>query len=285
MPMTFDATLKDKGRDSPLGVLTTFDRPPTLPVKLLSVDLSTVTSATDLLLGLGDPLEEIVHVEFQSSAAGRKHADLLVYNALAFAHYQVPVHTVIILLRPAAQHSNLSGTVAYAPRPGRGRMEFGYEIVRLWERPAGDLLAGDIGLTPLAVLGRLPAELSLEDALTAVAQRLVDRLTKEAPPDRAKKLLTEALLLTGLRIRREAAARGFRGVRAMQESDTYLMILEEGEEKATRKHILMFGEDRIGPASEEVRTHLSGITDRDRLERILRRTLTAVSWQQLLETA
>lgn len=88
MPMTFDATLKDMGRDSPLGVLTTFDRPPTGPVQLLNVDLSTVTSATDLLLGVGDPLAEIVHVEFQSSAAARKHADLMVYNALAFAHYQ-----------------------------------------------------------------------------------------------------------------------------------------------------------------------------------------------------
>jgi hypothetical protein len=210
MAMTFDATLKEMGRDSPLGVLTTFDRPPSGPVQLLNVDLSTVTSATDLLLGIGDPLEEIVHVEFQSSAAARKHADLMVYNALAFAHYQVPVHTVIILLRPEAQHSNLNGTVAYSPRPGRGKMEFSYEIVRLWEHAAEDLLAGDLGLTPLAMLGRLPNELSLEDGLAAVAQRLVDRLTKEVPRDRAKKLLTEALLLAGLRIRRDAAARIFR---------------------------------------------------------------------------
>lgn len=282
MPMTFDATLKDMGRDSPLGVLTTFDRPPTGPVKLLNVDLSTVTSATDLLLGVGDPLQEIVHVEFQSSAAARKHADLMVYRALAFAHYQAPVHTVIVLLRPEAQHSNLSGTVAYAPRPGRGKMDFSYEIVRLWERAAEELLAGDISLSPLAVLGRLPEELSLVDGLTAVA--LVDRLNKESPPDRARKLLTEALLLTGLRIRRDAAARVFHGVRAMQESDTYLMILEEGEDKATRKHILMFGEDRLGSAPKEIRTRLTGITDRDRLERILRRSLTAASWQQLLET-
>jgi len=35
MAMTFDATLKDMGRDSPLGFLAVFDQPPTLPVKLL----------------------------------------------------------------------------------------------------------------------------------------------------------------------------------------------------------------------------------------------------------
>jgi hypothetical protein len=107
MGMTFDATLKDMGRDSPLGFLAAFDRPPSLPVKLLNVDLSTVTTAADLILGLGEPLEEIIQLEFQSSAAAWKHADLMVYHALLFAHYHVPVHTLIILLRPEAAHGNL----------------------------------------------------------------------------------------------------------------------------------------------------------------------------------
>jgi hypothetical protein len=82
MAMTFDATLKDMGRDSPEGFLAAFDRLPAAPVRLLNVDLSTVTTAADLILGLGEPLEEIIHIDFQSSAAARKHADLLAYNAL-----------------------------------------------------------------------------------------------------------------------------------------------------------------------------------------------------------
>src|SRR5208337_1965513 len=102
---------KDMGRDSPQGFLVAFDRPPTLPVKLLNVDLSTVTAAADLILGLGEPLEEVIQLDFQSSAAAWKHADLMVYHALLFAHYHVPVHTIIILLRPAAAHGNLSGIV------------------------------------------------------------------------------------------------------------------------------------------------------------------------------
>jgi hypothetical protein len=48
-----------------------------------------VTTAADLILGLGDPLAEIVHLDFQSNAAAWKHADLMVYNALLFAHYHV----------------------------------------------------------------------------------------------------------------------------------------------------------------------------------------------------
>src|SRR5438445_3859120 len=119
MAMTFDATLKDMGRDSLQGFLAAFDRPPTSPVKLLNVDLSTVTTAADLILGLGEPLEEIIHLDFQSSAAAWKHADLMVYNTLVFAHYHVPVHTIVLLLRPEAAHSNMSGVIRYAARPGR----------------------------------------------------------------------------------------------------------------------------------------------------------------------
>src|SRR5262249_183377 len=183
MAMTFDATLKDMGRDSPEGFLAAFDRPPTAPVKLLNVDLSTVTTAADLVLGLGEPLEEVIHLDFQSSAAAWKHADVMAYNALLFAHYHVPVHSIVLLLRPEAAHSNMNGGIRYAPRGGRGNMDFGYEIVRLWERPATELLPGDLGVAPLAVLGRLPEDSSLEDGLALIAKRLVERVLSEAPPE------------------------------------------------------------------------------------------------------
>ncbi len=284
MSMTFDATLKDMGRDSPEGFLAAFDRPPAGPVKLLNVDLSTVTTAADLVLGLGETPEEIIHLDFQSSAAAWKHADVMVYNALLFAHYRVPVHSVVVLLRPQAGHSNMNGVIRYAARPGRGGMDFGYEVVRLWERPAEELLAADLGVAPLAMLGRLPEGLPLEEGLAAVARRVVERLTQEAPPDRAKKLLTDALLLTGLRVRRDAAVRIFRGVRAMEESDTYLMILDQGEERGLRGIILLLGEDQFGPPNASVKAGLQNITDLDRLKRIARRTPKATSWQEILDS-
>jgi hypothetical protein len=282
--MTFDATLKDMGRDSPRGFLAAFDQPPTGPVRLLNVDLSTVTTAADLVLGLGEPLQEVIHLDFQSSAAAWKHADVLVYNALLFAHYHVPVHTVVVLLRQQAAHVNLSGAVRYAPRPGRGSMDFSYETARLWERPADELLAGDLGVVPLAVLGRLPQDLPLEDGLAAVVQRLVDRVVREAPPGRARKLLTDALLLAGLRVRRDVAARIFRGVRVMEESDTYLMIVDEGRVKGMRQLLLALGRDRFGPPDESVERALNDIADPDRLVRIGCLVPRAGSWQELLDT-
>jgi hypothetical protein len=284
MAMTFDATLKDLGRDSPEGFLAAFDRPPTLPVRVLNVDLSTVTTAADLVLGLGEPPEEVIQLDFQSSAAAWKHADLLVYHALLFAHYHAPVHTVIILLRPEAAHANTNGLIRYAPRPGRGSMEFSYEVVRLWERPAEELLAADVGVAPLAMLGRLPEGLALEDGLATVAQRVVDRLINQVPAERVQKLLTEAYLLTGLRVRRDVAARIFRGIRVMHESDTYLAIIDEGQEKYAKKAVVAVGEERFGPPDESVRTRLEDIRDLDRLDRMIRRAVHAGSWQEILDT-
>jgi hypothetical protein len=137
---------------------------------------------------------------------------------------------------------------------------------------------------PLAMLGRLPEDLSLEDGLTVNAERLAERTTQEAPPDRAQKLLTDAYLLTGLRLRRDATAHIFRGVRAMHESDTYLAILEEGEEKATRESLLVVGEERLGTPGESIKAQLSSITDLARLKRMVRRAAKATSWQEILDT-
>src|SRR5262249_14790131 len=150
-----------------------------------------------------------------------------VYNALLFKQYRVPVHSVVVLLRPQAAHANLSGAVSYAARPRRGKMDFGYEVVPLWERPAEALLAGALGTAPWALLGRLPEGVDVVAGLTGLAQRLTQRLEQEAPPERVRKLLTAAFVLTGLRVRRDTARQVFAGgVRAMRDSDTY----DEGRE-------------------------------------------------------
>jgi hypothetical protein len=288
MSFPFDATLKDLARAAPRDFLAAFDRPPTLPVSLLNVDLSSVTTAADLVVGLGDPLAEIVHLDFQSSAAAWKHTQLLIYNSLLFGHFHVPVHSIIVLLRPQAAHSNLNGSVRYAARPDHGKMDFDYEIVRLWEQPAEDLLAGSLGTLPLAVLGQVTVGVPLEQGLAGVLQRLVDRLMREASPEEARKLLTSAYTLTGLRLPRTAVRQLFlHGVHAMpvdmRDSDTYLAILDEGREAALKELFLELGQDRFGPAPETITARLSSINDLGRLKRMIKHLQKAANWQDLLD--
>src|SRR5262249_28749619 len=125
MSMPFDATLKDLGACHPADFLTLFDGAATGPLRLLNVDLSTVTTAADLVIGSGDPLREILPLDWQSSANNDKGRDVMVYNALLHRQYRVPVHSILVLLRPSAAHSEVDGSISYAPRPGRGRMAFG----------------------------------------------------------------------------------------------------------------------------------------------------------------
>lgn len=47
----------------------------------------------------------------------------------------------------------------------------------------------------------------------------------------------------------------------LEESDTYLMILEQGEEKTRRGDILLVGEARLGPPDDAVREKLANVTD------------------------
>lgn len=283
MPLPFDATVKDLAKVNPRGLLTAFaSAPPNMPVALLNVDLSTVTTSADVVFGIGDPLQEVIHLDFQASASATKHADILVYNSLLHRNYLVPVHSIVILLRSKAAHPNLNGTVAYASRRPRGKMDFGYEVVRLWERPVEDLLTMDIATLALAPLGRLPKGSNLATGLAGIVNKVIERLRNEAPPEKIRRLLTAAFVLTGLRVPRQTANHLFQGVRAMRESDTFMAIIEEGELKEAKKMLLRLGQKSLGAPDESVTTVLEGITKLERVELMMERIGDVESWQQLL---
>jgi len=279
----FDATIKDLAAQGPADFVTCFDAPTTLPVKLLNVDLSTVTTAADVVFAIGDPLTEILHLDAQAGPSATKHLDVLAYNVLLHRTYQVPVHSGVFLLRQQAQHPNLTGSVQYAPRPGRGRMDFAFEVIRLWEIPADDLLNSALATVPLAVLGKLPDALRLEDALADVIKRLEQRLQQEAAGKQAERLLTAAYILTGLRLPGpEDVSQLFRGVSlAMRESVTYQAILDEGRVDELHRMILRLGQKRFGEVDETTHQHIEAIRDIDALEELSVRLIEVSSWDEL----
>ena len=70
----------------------------------------------------------------------------------------------------------------------------------------------------------------------------------------------------------------------MRESDTFLAILDEGREIEARRVIRLLAKRALGEPDEPTVTRLEGITDIERLERIIQRAGEARSWLDLLDT-
>jgi predicted transposase YdaD len=280
----YDATIKDLAAVGPADFVSWFDGPTTKAVTLLNVDLSTVTTAADVVFGIGDPVAEILHLDAQAGPSATKHLDVLAYNVLLHRQYRVPVRSIVLLLREQAVHPNMTGRVQYATRPERGRMEFGFEVIRLWETPAEQLLRSSLATAPLAVLGKLPEALGLKDGLAAVVRQLAERLESEATGDQADRLLVAAYILTGLRLKAPDEVRQlFQGASiAMRESVTYQAILDEGHVEGLHRMILRQGRVRFGEADEAVRQQIEAIRDIVVLEDLTERLLIVSSWDELM---
>ncbi len=313
MPLEFDATLKQLVRDFPQDWAQALGMASAGPVKVVTPDLSAVTAFADMVLHLGDRL---LHLEFQSGPDPDLARRLLLYNVLLFHHYGLPVHTVVVLLRPRADRGDLINRVAYAAHTGFGKMEFEFEIMRLWQTPVETLLTAGLGMLPLAILGQLPVGVPPRDAMSSVVSRMLARTTNEAAPPLGPMLETAGFILAGLRVSPEVAAELFHGVRRMRESTTYQYILNEGRQEgevkgrlegevkgrlegevkgrlegevkghvtAVRKILLSLGSVRFDEPEAATAAAIEAITDPERLERLTKRLLNVGSWDELLAT-
>lgn len=301
MPLPFDATLKELVQAHAADWLAMLGESSSGPVEILTPDLSTLTAFTDIVLRTGDTL---LHLDFQSGPDPALPRRVLLYNVLLHDGYGLPVHSVVILLRPRADRGDLTGALSYTARPGRGRLDFAFEVIRLWHVPVERLLASGLGTLPLAVLAQMPAGRTLEEALPEVIARLVQRIEAEASAEQGPILLTAAYVLMGLRLSRQRALELFQGVRKMRDSETYQAILDEGraegilmgenkgraegrtegQAEEARKLLLRLGRKHLGEPAATVEAAVRAITDVERLEVLVERLTEIASWQDLLQT-
>jgi predicted transposase YdaD len=299
---SFDASLKDIMGQSATDLTPALTLPSDLPSRRLNIDLSTISAATDVAFGYGEPLEQIVDINFQSGPDAGLDARLLLYNAAYRHHYAVPVRTIVILLRPAANLANLTGLLTY--EAGQSRLEFRYEVVRLWLQPVEPFLTGGLALLALAPLCQLPADVPVAQALRDVIHQIDQRLAKEANYARAVQLMTATFVLTGLRVDRKTLADLFRGVKIMHESSAFDYYedkglqqglqqgmeqglqqgLQQGRVEESHRLLLRLGANRFGSADAATQATLRAIRDIDRLERMADAVLTARDWSEFLST-
>jgi predicted transposase YdaD len=218
----YDVSLKELVWDHPVACLERFGIGPPGPVEVIDSDITTLTASADKVIKVGGPEPYLVVIEFQT------YHDTNIARTLWYRHvaldyrHNVPVLTVLVLVRKEANSPVLVGTYERHAPNGRRTNWYNFEVVRLWEEDPDSFLTASVVLVPLTPLTDV-----LEDALPDLIRRMTARIDSEPKPQ-ADKLWTATYILMGLRYPTELVDRLLQGVQNMKESTTYQAILQEG---------------------------------------------------------
>lgn len=277
----FDPTLKSLVETSPAD-WTVLAGQPRATTAVIDADIATVSGAADKVLHVRASSPYLLHLEFQ---AGHDSADLprLLHlrNTLLENRHRLLVRSLAILLRPEADSPALTGERRQGFPGEEPYTVFRYGVLRVWQLPPEQLLAGGVGTLPLA-----PISAVTEAELPGIMKRMEERLSQRRLRRQAEGVWATTYLLLGLRFSRELARELLRRVRSMEESVTYQAILEEGEAKGAideaRKFLLLQGANRFGSPDAATVAALERIKDLHRLEELGVRLLDAAGWRELL---
>ena len=295
MAKSFDATLNSLIDECPgdwADFLAARAGIPTGKAEVLDTDLSATLQA-DRLFRIDGPAPAVLHLELESTGRLGIPGELLRYNVAAWAVAGLPVHSVLVLLRPKATATDLTGRLDIAGGAGRPYLRFRYTVVRVWQESIDAFLKAGPGLAPLALLTN-EAAADLPVALT----RFRDRLRADAVPDKLEKvLLGSTFVLCGLRYDEARIAELYQTMSlTLEDSTTYQMILKkgvaqgvaqgkvEGKLEGVRSSLLRLAAKRFGPPPPAAETAVLAVTDAERLQRMTDRVLDAATWAEILAT-
>ena len=297
----FDATLKDISGAYPADWAALLGATSVRSVRLVDADASTVTAAADkvMMIDSGSGPEWILHPELQSGRDLDLPHNTWWYNSVFHHRHRCVVRSVVMLLRRAADGPDLNGEYKLDPD---GYNVFRYRVIRLWELPVEQLLAGGIGTLPLATLTD-----DANVALPQVVARIDQRIRAEALGEEARKLRATTAILMGLRHRMELIEQMMQGANMRWEKiyEDSVVVQElirqhtrvaeqRGEERGeqrgeqrgavahTQKSLLRQGTFKFGEPGEETRAIINSIDDLARLDAMSDRLLSATSWAELL---
>jgi predicted transposase YdaD len=254
-------------------------------VRVVNADLSTITSESDKLFRVEAPKRWMVHVEMVSGRESKLPLRVQRYNILARCRHDLPVQSIVVLLRRQADGPALTGMRQDRLPDGVLYHDFRYNVVRVWEKTAEEILAGNVATLPLAPIASVSAA-----ELPGLIRRMEERFEHECDRPEIGNYWAATYLLMGLVFPENIAKALLKGVRNMKESVTYQAILREGkaegraEGKAeeAKRILLRQGRKRFGQPQASVKSQIESLADLRRLERLIDRVLDAKSWDDLI---
>lgn len=283
MAKAFDATFNsiiDEHVDDWARFLAARCGVPPGPASVLDTDLSTTLQA-DRVFRIDGAVPAAVHLELESTGRLGIPDELLRYNVAARAVANVPVHSVLVMLRPKATATDLTGRLEVHGADGVPYLTFRYTVIRLWQEPLAALLAAGPGIAPLALLTN-EAVADLPAAFGRFRQRLkADTL----PVSVERSLIGSTFVLCGLRYPPAQVEALYRDLSmTLEDSTTYQLILNRGEARGAQALLLSAGARRFGAPDAATEATVRAIADRDRLDRLALRLSVATDWGDLLST-
>lgn len=291
MAKAFDATLNsliDERAADWANFLAARAGVPPGPAVVLDTDLSATLQA-DRLFRIDGPAPAVLHLELESTGRRGIPGELLRYNVAAWGVTGLPVHSVLILLRPKATATDLTGELNLTGADGRSYLTFRYTVVRVWQESVDAFLSAGLGLAPLALLTN-EADADLPTAFA----RFRDRLRADAVTGKLEKtLIGSTFVLCGLRYEGERIAELYQTMSlTLEDSATYQLIHKKGVAQGVAQGviqeaqalILRLGAKRLGVPPAEVEVAVRAVTDHARLERMADRVLDATTWDEILNT-
>lgn len=295
MAKAFDATLNsliDEHVADWAGFLAARCGVPPGRATALDTDLSSTLQA-DRLFRIDGSVPAAVHLELESSGRLGMPDELLRYNVAARAAVGLPVHSVLVLLRPKATATDLTGRLDVLGADGTPYLTFRYALVRVWQESLAALLAAGPGIAPLALLTNEAAT-----DLTAAFDRFQRQLKTDRVPDSVERsLIGSTFVLCGLRYQPDQIEALYRELSmTLEDSTTYQLIFNKGANQGEARGeargrtieaqslVLALGTSRFGQPDVATEAAVRGVGDRDRLERMALRVLSASGWAELLAT-
>ncbi|MGH7127373.1 MAG: hypothetical protein ACREJB_18445 [Planctomycetaceae bacterium] len=252
------------------------------PIEVVDTDVSTVTGIADKAFLVREDEPFLLHLELQGYYDKWLDDRMHVYNVLMRRRHRVFVHSVAIILdRHAWGPANTNRITAESPLGGC-RVEFAYEVIKAWELPVERVLAGGVGILPLAPIADVP-----QRDVPDIIGRLTERFEHELPRAEASEFWTATYVLLGLKYDQAFAQALLQGIHdIMKESSTYQAIIEEGMErgaaKAKRDTLILLGTRRFDAPDAGTLAAINAIADLDRLDAMLLRVLDADGWSDIL---
>jgi predicted transposase YdaD len=289
----FDPTLKTLVEVGPAD-WTVFAGQPAAPTRIIDADIATISGAADKVLRVEATPPYLLHLEF---VAGHDASDLPMAlnkrNVLLEDRHGLLVRSVVVLLRPSADSPALTGVRQCGFPEELPYNVFGYRVIRVWQIPPDQLLAGGLGTLPLA-----PISAVTEEELPGIIKKMDRRLRRREARRLAGQLWAATYVLLGLRHSPAVAHALLQGVLSMKESSTYQAIVQEGLQEGlqkglqegrmegavqeARKLLLRLGSKQLGPPSARTQATLARISDLERLETLIERLGAVETWHALL---